>query len=227
MHLLPPPKGDADAPLQALIFDSWFDPYRGVIVLARIINGRMRKGMKIKIMSNGKMFDVESMGVMTPKPVALEELSAGEVGFFVATIKNVADTKVGDTITDVERSRAEALPGFEDIKSMVFAGLYTVDSHEHALLRDALEKLRLNDSQLHLRAGELGRAGLRLSLRLPRPAAPGDHPGAAGARVQPGPDHHRARRALQDHADRRQGDRGGQSIALARSERDRDRSKSR
>ncbi|HEX3571845.1 MAG TPA: translation elongation factor 4 [Acidobacteriaceae bacterium] len=146
VHLLPPPKGNADAPLQALIFDSWFDPYRGVVVLARIVNGRMRLGMKIKIMSNGKAFDVESMGVMTPKPLALSELSAGEVGFFTATIKNVADTKVGDTITDVARPAVEALPGFEDIKSMVFAGLYTVDSHEHALLRDALEKLRLNDS---------------------------------------------------------------------------------
>jgi GTP-binding protein LepA len=106
----------------------------------------MRKGQKIRLMSNGKVFDVESMGVMTPKPVELEELSAGEVGFFVATIKNVADTKVGDTITSVENPAAEALPGFEDIKSMVFAGLYTVDSHEHAMLRDALEKLRLNDS---------------------------------------------------------------------------------
>ena len=146
VHRLPPPRGDADAPLQALIFDSWFDPYRGVVVLARIINGRLRQGMKIKIVSNGKQFDVESMGVMTPKPVALAELSAGEVGFFVATIKNVADTKVGDTITEVARPCAQALPGFEDIKSMVFAGLYTVDSHAHGLLRDALEKLRLNDA---------------------------------------------------------------------------------
>jgi GTP-binding protein LepA len=146
VHRLPPPRGDADAPLQALIFDSWFDPYRGVVVLARIINGRLRQGMKIKIVSNGKQFDVESMGVMTPKPVALAELSAGEVGFFVATIKNVADTKVGDTITDAARPCASALPGFEDIKSMVFAGLYTVDSHAHGLLRDALEKLRLNDA---------------------------------------------------------------------------------
>jgi GTP-binding protein LepA len=146
VHRLPPPRGDADAPLQALIFDSWFDPYRGVVVLARIINGRMLQGMKIKIMSNGKQFDVESMGVMTPKPVALAELSAGEVGFFVATIKNVADTKVGDTITEIARPCASALPGFEDIKSMVFAGLYTVDTHEHGMLRDALEKLRLNDA---------------------------------------------------------------------------------
>jgi len=146
VHRLPPPKGDVDAPLQALIFDSWFDPYRGVVVLARIINGRMKQGMKIRIMSNGKTFDIESMGVMTPKPVPLSELSAGEVGFFVATIKNVADTRVGDTITDAARPCEEALPGFEDIKSMVFAGLYTVDTHAHGMLRDALEKLRLNDS---------------------------------------------------------------------------------
>ncbi len=149
VHLLPPPKGDASKPLQALIFDSWFDAYRGVIVLARVINGRLRKGDKIKIMSNGRTFDVDSLGVMTPKPMELQELSAGEVGFFVATIKNVADTKVGDTITHVDNPAIEALPGFEDIKSMVFAGLYTVDSHEHGLLRDALEKLRLNDSSFN------------------------------------------------------------------------------
>src|SRR5207245_9150089 len=93
VHLLPPPKGDADAPLQALIFDSWFDAYRGVIVLARVINGRMRKGQRIKLMSNGRIFDIESMGVMTPKPVALDKLSAGEGGFFVATSKDGPDTK--------------------------------------------------------------------------------------------------------------------------------------
>jgi GTP-binding protein LepA len=146
VHRLPPPKGNPDAPLQALIFDSWFDPYRGVIVLARVVHGRMRKGMKIRLMWNGKVFDIESMGVLTPKPVEIQELSAGEVGFFVATIKNVADTRVGDTITEDSRPAAEALPGFEEIKPMVFAGIYTVDSHEHTLLRDALEKLKLNDS---------------------------------------------------------------------------------
>ncbi|HEY0760191.1 MAG TPA: translation elongation factor 4 [Acidisarcina sp.] len=146
VHRLPPPAGDIDAPLQALIFDSWFDSYRGVVVLARVINGRLRKGMKIRLMSNGKAFDVESLGVLTPKPVEIAELTAGEVGFFVATIKNVGDTKIGDTVTEDARPCAFALPGFEDIKSMVFAGIYTVDTHEHTLLRDALEKLRLNDS---------------------------------------------------------------------------------
>jgi GTP-binding protein LepA len=146
VHRLPAPKGDPDAPLQALIFDSWFDAYRGVIVLARVMQGTMRKGQRIRFMSNGKSYEIESMGVLCPKPVEIGELTAGEVGFFAATIKNVGDTKIGDTITGDAHPAAAALPGFEDIKPMVFAGLYTVDAHEHTLLRDALEKLRLNDS---------------------------------------------------------------------------------
>jgi GTP-binding protein LepA len=146
VHRLPPPKGNPEAPLQALIFDSWFDAYRGVIVLARVVNGTLRKGAKIRLMSNNKVFTVESLGILTPKPVEIDQLSAGEVGFFVATIKNVSDTKIGDTVTEDDRPADTPLPGFEDIKPMVFAGLYTVDSHEHTLLRDALEKLRLNDS---------------------------------------------------------------------------------
>jgi GTP-binding protein LepA len=146
VHRLPPPLGDPNAPLQALVFDSWFDAYRGVIVLVRVMQGTMRKGQRIRLMSNGKSFDVESMGVLMPKPVEIAELSAGEVGFFAATIKTVSDTRIGDTVTEEERPAPEQLPGFEDITPMVFAGLYTVDSHEHTLLRDALEKLRLNDS---------------------------------------------------------------------------------
>jgi len=146
VHRLPAPTGDPDAPLQALIFDSWFDAYRGVIVLVRVMQGTMRKGQRIRLMSNGKSFEVESMGVLMPKPVEIGQLTAGEVGFFAATIKNVGDTKIGDTVTEDARPAAAQLPGFEDIKPMVFAGLYTVDSHEHTLLRDALEKLRLNDS---------------------------------------------------------------------------------
>ena len=146
VHRLPPPTGDPDAPLQALIFDSWFDAYRGVIVLVRVMQGTMRKGQRIRLMSNSKSFEVESMGVLMPKPVEIGLLTAGEVGFFAATIKNVGDTKIGDTVTDDTRPASAQLPGFEDIKPMVFAGLYTVDSHEHTLLRDALEKLRLNDS---------------------------------------------------------------------------------
>jgi GTP-binding protein LepA len=143
---VPHPKGNPEAPLQALIFDSWFDSYRGVGVLARIVQGKIYKGMKIRLWSNGKTFDIETLGVMTPKPVEIESLEAGEVGFLFATLKNVTDTKIGDTIVEDARPALEALPGFEELKPMVFAGLYTVDSHEHTLLREALEKLRLNDS---------------------------------------------------------------------------------
>ncbi|HZQ90330.1 MAG TPA: translation elongation factor 4 [Terriglobales bacterium] len=143
---IPHPKGSAKLPLQALIFDSWFDSYRGVVVLARIFQGTMRRGQHIRLWSNGHVAEVETLGVLTPKPVEVDELKAGEVGFFMANLKNVADTKIGDTITDDARPAIEPLPGFEDIKPMVFAGLYTVDAHEHTLLREALEKLRLNDS---------------------------------------------------------------------------------
>ena len=146
VHRLPPPKGEPDNPLQALIFDSWFDPYRGVIVLARVFQGTLRKKMKVRLWWNGKVLEVETLGVLTPKPVEIDELVAGEVGFMIANNKTVSDTKIGDTITDHDRPAIEPLPGFEDIKPMVFAGLYTVDAHEHTALREALEKLRLNDS---------------------------------------------------------------------------------
>src|SRR2546425_11571002 len=143
---VPPPKGKPERHLQALLFDSWFDPYRGVVVLGRFFQGRLHTGQKIRLWSNGQTFQVETLGVLTPKPVVVDELVAGEVGFLMANIKNVADTKIGDTITDDDRPAIEPLPGFEEIKPMVFAGLYTVDAHEHTQLREALEKLKLNDS---------------------------------------------------------------------------------
>jgi GTP-binding protein LepA len=146
VHLIPPPKGSPDAPLRALIFDSWFDPYRGVIILTRVVDGRLRMGQKIRLWSNGATFEVEGLGYQSPKPIPCEELAAGEVGFVFANIKTVSDAKIGDTITGVENPASEPLPGFEEIKPMVFAGLYPVESHEHGRLREALEKLRLNDS---------------------------------------------------------------------------------
>ena len=146
VHLVPPPKGSPEAPLRALIFDSWFDPYRGVIILTRVVDGRLRMGQKIKLWSNGAEFEVDGLGYQSPKPIPCEELAAGEVGFLFANIKTVSDAKIGDTITSVENPALEPLPGFEEIKPMVFAGLYPVESHEHGRLREALEKLRLNDS---------------------------------------------------------------------------------
>jgi len=149
VHLVPQPRGNPDAPLRALIFDSWFDPYRGVITLLRVIDGRLRIGQKLRLWSNGKTFDVEGLGYQSPKPVACQELSAGEVGFLFANIKTVSDAQIGDTVTDHAEPAAEPLPGFQEVKPMVFAGLYPVESHEHGVLRDALEKLRLNDSALN------------------------------------------------------------------------------
>ena len=146
VHLVPHPKGSPDLPLRALIFDSWFDSYRGVIILMRILDGRIRLGQKIRLMANGQVFEVEGLGYQAPKATPCDELQAGEVGYLFANIKTVSDAKIGDTITDHENPAAEPLPGFEEIKPMVFAGLYPVESHEHGLLRDALEKLRLNDS---------------------------------------------------------------------------------
>jgi GTP-binding protein LepA len=149
---VPPPRGNPEAPLRALIFDSWFDQYRGVIILVRVLDGRLRMHQKIRLWSNGQVFEVEGLGYQAPKATPLEELSAGEVGFLFATIKTVSDAKIGDTITDDENPASEPLPGFEEIKPMVFAGLYPVESHEHGLLRDALEKLRLNDSAFNFEA---------------------------------------------------------------------------
>src|SRR6204780_686764 len=146
VHKVPPPKGSPDAPLRALIFDSWFDSYRGVIILTRVVDGRVRKGMKIRLWNNGSVHEVEGVGYQSPKPVPCDELAAGEVGFLFATIKTVSDAQIGDTIIDHANPAAEPLPGFEPLKAMVFAGLYPIESHEHGLLRDALEKLRLNDS---------------------------------------------------------------------------------
>jgi GTP-binding protein LepA len=143
---VPPPKGDPAAPLRALIFDSWFDPYRGVIILTRIVDGVLRKGQRIRLWSNGATYEVDGVGFQSPKPVPCDELTAGEAGFLFANIKTVSDAKIGDTIIDDANPAREGLPGFQEIKPMVFAGLYPIESHEHGLLRDALEKLRLNDS---------------------------------------------------------------------------------
>ena len=143
---VPPPRGNPAGPLRALIFDSWFDPYRGAIVLVRVVDGTLRKGMKIRLWSNGEVYEVERLGVLTPKPVEVEQLSTGEVGFVVANIKRLADTKIGDTITADDEPASAPLPGFEQIKPMVFAGLYPVSADDYAPLRDALDKLRLNDS---------------------------------------------------------------------------------
>ncbi len=142
---VPAPRGSADAPLRALIFDSWFDSYRGAVVLVRVVEGRITRRMRIRLCSNQEVYEVEEMGVLTPKPVVLDEMAAGDVGFVIANIKRVADARVGDTIVEADRA-APPLPGFEAIKPMVFAGLYPVLADAYEPLRDALGKLQLNDA---------------------------------------------------------------------------------
>ena len=142
---VPPPKGDPSASLQALIFDSWYDTYKGVVCLVRVKNGTMKKGLKIRLLATQKDYEIISVGSFSPHPVELADLSVGEVGFVIANIKEIKDTKIGDTITETERPAA-ALPGFKLVKPMVFAGIFPTDSAKYGDLRDALEKLALNDS---------------------------------------------------------------------------------
>jgi GTP-binding protein LepA len=141
-----PPAGDPDAPLKALIFDSWYDAYRGVVIVVRVIDGVMKPKTKIRLMAMKQDYEVDALGVFSPKATPVDELGVGEVGFVVANIKVVADAKIGDTITETARPTVEPFPGFKELKPMVFAGLYPVESHQYSELREALEKLRLNDA---------------------------------------------------------------------------------
>jgi len=145
---LPAPAGDPEAPLKALIFDSWYDAYRGVIIVVRVLDGVLRPGTKIRLMASAQDYIAEQIGVFLPKPLVVQELGAGEVGFMVAGIKTVTDARIGDTVTETARPTESPFPGFKELKPMVFAGLYPVEGHRYTELREALEKLRLNDASL-------------------------------------------------------------------------------
>ena len=146
MHRLPPPKGDRDATLKALLVDSWYDVYLGVVVLVRIVDGVMKKGQRIRMMGTNAAYDVERVGFFTPKMTQVDELGPGEIGFITAAIKEVADTRVGDTITDDRKPVTEMLPGFKPAIPVVFCGLFPVDADDFETLRAAMGKLRLNDA---------------------------------------------------------------------------------
>ena len=146
VRVVPPPRGDASAPLRALLFDSWFDPYHGAMSLVRVFDGTLRPGMRIRLFATGKEAEVTRLGVLAPRLTEVSDLGPGEVGVVMASLKEVADTKIGDTVTDATRPAAEPLPGFKTVKPMVFAGLYPADAAQYGALRDAVEKLRLNDS---------------------------------------------------------------------------------
>jgi GTP-binding protein LepA len=140
-----PPRGNPDGPLRALLFDSWYDPYRGVVLLVRIVDGELRKGMRIKLLSTGRVYEVTEMGIFTPKARAIDRLGVGEVGFISGNIKDIVQAKIGDTVTD-EKSNPEPLPGFEEVKPMVFAGIFPINTEDYENLRDAVGKLKLNDA---------------------------------------------------------------------------------
>ncbi|MBI2997880.1 MAG: elongation factor 4 [Deltaproteobacteria bacterium] len=146
INTLPAPEGDPEAPLRALIFDSWFDPYHGAVVVIRLFDGLVRKGMRIRMMSSGRAFEVTRVGIFAPGPEEIGELRAGEVGFLMAGIKEIRETRIGDTITGEEHPAGESLAGFKAMKPMVFSGLYPADAGQYPVMREALEKLRLNDS---------------------------------------------------------------------------------
>lgn len=149
---VPAPAGDPEAPLKAMIFDSLYDPYRGVIVYMRVMEGTVKPGEKIKMMATGKEFEVQEIGVFTPKPTEKEELTVGDVGYMIASIKNVADSRVGDTVTHAKRQTDEPMPGYRKLNPMVFCGLYPLDTNKYNDLREALEKLELNDASLQFEA---------------------------------------------------------------------------
>ena len=142
---IPAPKGDANAPLRALLFDSWYDSYRGVMCLVKIVDGELHKGMKAEFMSTGRAYEVTELGVFTPKPKAVDKLGVGEVGYFSANIKDIVLAKIGDTVTE-EKAQVEQLPGFQDVKPMVFAGIFPINTDDYENLRDAVAKLKLNDA---------------------------------------------------------------------------------
>ncbi|MBN2654703.1 MAG: elongation factor 4 [Nitrospirae bacterium] len=146
---VPPPKGDENASLKALVFDSWFDNYQGVVVLVRVFDGTIKPGMKMRLMAADKSYEVTKVGIFSPKMTDTQSLSAGEVGYIISGIKNVADTKIGDTVTDAQRPADKALPGYKEIKPLVFCGMYPIETHQYEDLKVALDKLRLNDSSFN------------------------------------------------------------------------------
>jgi GTP-binding protein LepA len=156
---VPPPQGDPDAPLKALLFDSWYDPYRGVVCMLRVMDGMLRQGDKVRFMSSGRVYQVDELGIFNPKPAPVEQLSVGEVGFLYAGIKDLILAQIGDTVTHADRPAAEAWPGFQEIKPVVFAGLYPVTADDYEDLRDAVDKLRLNDASFSFEPESSGALG--------------------------------------------------------------------
>jgi len=159
VRLVPAPSGDYDAPPTALVFDSWYDSYRGVVMLIRVVDGVFRRGQRIRMMNTGGTYQIEELGVFSPKPTERPDLGVGEVGYAFANVKKIADCQIGDTLTDADQPAATPLPGFQRVKPMVFAGLYPTDADQYEDLRDAMEKLRLNDASFSFEPESSGALG--------------------------------------------------------------------
>ena len=192
----PAPVGDADAPARALIFDSVYDTYRGVITYVRVIDGKLTHRDRIRMMSTGATHELLELGVISPEPVRAGEIGVGEVGYLITGVKDVRQSRVGDTVTTQHHGAVESLGDYKHPNPMVYAGLYPIDGDEFGDLREALEKLQLNDASLAYEPETSGALGFGFRVRLPRPAAHGDHPRPARARVRPRPDLDRAQRRL-------------------------------
>ena len=180
---IPPPKGDADAPLKAMLVDSWYDPYLGVVILVRVIDGSIRKGQQVRFMNAGTTHLIDRVGCFRPKIEQLNDLGPGEIGFITAQIKEITETRVGDTITDARRPAAEALPGFKEVQPVVFCGLFPGRRQRFREAAREHQQAQAQRCELQLRDGDVGGARLRLPLRVPRAAPPRDHTGAADARI--------------------------------------------
>ena len=189
---VPPPTGDPDKPLKALVFDSWFDNYQGVIVLTRVVDGTIRPGMKIRVMSNNKMFEITEVGQFTPKRNKTDALNTGEVGYVCANMREVADVKIGDTLTDAVRQTDTPFPGYKEVKPLVFCGLYSTDTAKYEDLPRCAAEITLERFLICIRAGNVVGIRIRLSVRVSRPVAHGNYPGAIGTGICSDTHYHRA-----------------------------------
>ena len=209
-------QGRPGSPLQALIFDSKFDAYKGVILYVRVMNGVLKTGMSIRLMATGKVYEVTEVGVFRPAMVNVDQLGEGQVGYLAAAIKTVKDARVGDTVTDNKRPAKEPLPGYRKATPMVYCGLYPVDNSDYDNLRDALEKLQLNDASLLFEPETSSALGFG-PLRLLGLFAHGRYQGTAGTGVQSDPHYHRPQRNLRSGEDQRGRGNGGQSVPVPQS----------
>ena len=215
VRLIPAPVGAGDEPARAMIFDSVYDIYRGVVTYVRVVDGKLTPREKIKMMSTGTTHELLEVGIVSPEPKATEGLGVGEVGYLITGVKDVRQSKVGDTVTSARNGATQALTGYREPKPMVYSGLYPVDGSDYPNLRDALERLQAQRRRPDLGTRDVGGARLRLSLRIPRSAPHGDHPRASGTRVRPGFDLHCAQRRLPGGEGRRHGARRHQPLGLA------------